>query len=1090
MRARRTPAHRLLEANPGTNRGSALLAAVIVAAGWAAPATAQSIWLDPREGLWQDPLRWSDGVPGTGFVAVFGGGPSPNPFGVVSIAPITIGRLEVVSQSPILRLDTDATEDLVVANEVVVAGPDDPVLTIDGHTIRVNGAQTVGTAAGPGSVVVTGRPDAPGRWIASGSLRVGDGGEGTMIVEDGAVLVLGAGATVGRNGGTGMLRIDGGSLQPALPGPPPVLSVGVGPSGHGSLVVESGVVTGPIDLGVGSFAGVPSAALHVSTSASLGPLRIGVGGGTGGTTFVDAVLDGEGSVLAAPSITVALGSFTDASLLVGSGVSVSTSSFQIAPNGVASVRIEGDVVAQNTVVRSGTHPQGGAAVEISGTGASLASFTFELGPGAPTTVLVEHGGLLSASTVRSVGPVGGSLVVGLGGTAIATSLDLESGSLELRPGSTLAAGGLSTAPTATLRWVLDRRSTGAAAPGTVAGASIGGPIEIELASGFSPAPGDVFPLLAATSDAIVNDAPRITTPSIDGIPMLLETAGGALRARVVGAIDELVAPARIVVDDRLPFDVALQAIVDGVPYDVSRQATWHFDVPGVLVEVAPGRFVATSGGATTGTATFGPASATVRFLVEAPPAPQFQLVSGSIDGAFGDATSVVSGVSGIVSLRPGSISPDGRSIVFSSRAANLVPGDAPDSPDVFRKDLIVGSVERITVGPSGASSGLAGTTTPDGRWISFSSTAIFSNDVPWSNGTFKHVYLVDRTTDSIECVSLSERGASGAQEGSFDPFLSDDGRFVGFTSNRQLTADDNEALYDAYLRDRLSGTLRCISKNPDGSPITNPVLLLSLSADGKHAVFLNKVLGSTVPWLYDWDTDTSTMVLPGLVQPLPSVTVTSARLSKDARHLALLSSGSGVLVEGPQSTLQQAYRRDLLLGTTEPVSFRAGDPSKGDSGAWADAPVESLAIDASGRFAAFTTAATNLAPGGVPGRARLFRKDMLTGRIDVVGVVDAAGGTIDLDAAVEPSIAISADGSRLAFATKATNLVPGAPPGIVQIYTTTLPVPPAGDLDGDFVVDARDVALLLGDWGGARYDLDGDGVVAAGDLAVVVAGWT
>jgi hypothetical protein len=49
-----------------------------------------------------------------------------------------------------------------------------------------------------------------------------------------------------------------------------------------------------------------------------------------------------------------------------------------------------------------------------------------------------------------------------------------------------------------------------------------------------------------------------------------------------------------------------------------------------------------------------------------------------------------------------------------------------------------------------------------------------------------------------------------------------------------------------------------------------------------------------------------------------------------------------------------------------------------------------------------------------------------------------------------------------------------------------------GDLDGDGVVGASDLAALIAAWGacgGCAEDLDGDGVVGASDLAALIAAW-
>ncbi|MFO0828965.1 MAG: esterase-like activity of phytase family protein [Phycisphaerales bacterium] len=53
------------------------------------------------------------------------------------------------------------------------------------------------------------------------------------------------------------------------------------------------------------------------------------------------------------------------------------------------------------------------------------------------------------------------------------------------------------------------------------------------------------------------------------------------------------------------------------------------------------------------------------------------------------------------------------------------------------------------------------------------------------------------------------------------------------------------------------------------------------------------------------------------------------------------------------------------------------------------------------------------------------------------------------------------------------------------------PSPVTGDLDGDEVVGAIDLGILLGAWGGAGPgDLDGDGVVSAADLGILLGAWT
>ena len=53
------------------------------------------------------------------------------------------------------------------------------------------------------------------------------------------------------------------------------------------------------------------------------------------------------------------------------------------------------------------------------------------------------------------------------------------------------------------------------------------------------------------------------------------------------------------------------------------------------------------------------------------------------------------------------------------------------------------------------------------------------------------------------------------------------------------------------------------------------------------------------------------------------------------------------------------------------------------------------------------------------------------------------------------------------------------------------PAPVFGDVDGDGVVDAIDLGIVLANWGGTGPgDLSGDGIVDGADLAIVLASWT
>lgn len=100
----------------------------------------------------------------------------------------------------------------------------------------------------------------------------------------------------------------------------------------------------------------------------------------------------------------------------------------------------------------------------------------------------------------------------------------------------------------------------------------------------------------------------------------------------------------------------------------------------------------------------------------------------------------------------------------------------------------------------------------------------------------------------------------------------------------------------------------------------------------------------------------------------------------------------------------------------------AGDGTQGDGDSWAPA------ISADGRFVAFASSATNLVDADTNGAPDIFVHDRQTGEIALVSVAgDGTQGNLD---SLEP--AISADGSVVAFYSWADNLVPADVNGTVR----------------------------------------------------------
>jgi len=152
----------------------------------------------------------------------------------------------------------------------------------------------------------------------------------------------------------------------------------------------------------------------------------------------------------------------------------------------------------------------------------------------------------------------------------------------------------------------------------------------------------------------------------------------------------------------------------------------------------------------------------------------------------------------------------------------------------------------------------------------------------------------------------------------------------------------------------------------------------------------------------------------GILQPPADANGDSflGSVSGNGRLVAFLSEATNLLQEDTRFDRTHAYVRDVAAGTNALVSANA-------AGAEANADTCDVAISASGRFVAFSTAATNLLPEASNGLVHVYVLDLFTGLIQLVSH-DADGDAGNGDS---KRIAISPDGRFVAFTSRATNLV-------------------------------------------------------------------
>ncbi len=330
------------------------------------------------------------------------------------------------------------------------------------------------------------------------------------------------------------------------------------------------------------------------------------------------------------------------------------------------------------------------------------------------------------------------------------------------------------------------------------------------------------------------------------------------------------------------------------------------------------------------------------------------------------------GASGMIGAYFGgyAISADGRFVVFESRATNLVPGDTNGVPDVFVHDRLTGTTERVSVDSAGTEgNGSSGypSLSADGRFVAFESRA--TNLVGGDTNGVADVFVRDRVTGTTERVSVDSAGTEGNGASGVSA-ISADGRFVAFLSSAaNLVPGDTNGVGDVFVHDRQTGRTERVSVDSGGIEANAFSSQPTISANGRFVAFTteatNLVPGDTNGWrdvfVHDRQTRSTERVSVDSAGNEGDYHSQSASLSADGRFVAFDSWATNLV---PGNRNGRGWRdvlvHDRLTGTTERVNLdSAGNQGTGDSAY--------PALSADGRFVAFVSTAANLVPGDTNG---------------------------------------------------------------------------------------------------------------------------
>lgn len=374
----------------------------------------------------------------------------------------------------------------------------------------------------------------------------------------------------------------------------------------------------------------------------------------------------------------------------------------------------------------------------------------------------------------------------------------------------------------------------------------------------------------------------------------------------------------------------------------------------------------------------------------------------------------------------------GRFLAFSSHATNLIANDGNEAEDVFLRDRLAESTERVSIARSGEEGdGASGdpSLSDGGRYVAFTSEA--TNLVPGDSNGVSDVYVKDRATGKVRRVNLTPSGAQSAG-GAGGAQISGDGRYVAFLSSAtDLTADPSDGFTTAaFLRDLRSGTTRLVSRRPDGSAAEAHDV--SVSRDGQRVAFASyeTIAGASgggnnaAAYVFFASTGRTKAALV----PPPGGTgveaswddgVFAPQISADGRYLTLITDAWGY-VRGDDGESDDVYIIDLETGATSVATqdFHIEDFD------WAN----QLSISGDGNVVAFGLRDSS------SGVWRHYAHDRRTGFTRHVPADSPTDGGF--------GIALDGTGQLIAVTSSSSDLVAGDTNGVADLFTWRVPSPP------------------------------------------------
>ena len=314
----------------------------------------------------------------------------------------------------------------------------------------------------------------------------------------------------------------------------------------------------------------------------------------------------------------------------------------------------------------------------------------------------------------------------------------------------------------------------------------------------------------------------------------------------------------------------------------------------------------------------------------------------------------------------------------------LLPADSNIRDDVYERDLQTGTTTLLTPDENAGTSQASGeaSISSDGTYVVFRSLS--NRLVAGDTNAFSDIFQWDRTTGDV--IRLTPNSVNGH---CLNPMVSADGNRVVFAttaSNLPGSGTDDNGQSDIYLWTRTSpsaGTFSRISLNASGAQLLGgPSVEPTISFDGAstyYATYLSKATNAqghtptnTRQDVYRVNLATSSTVLVSIADDdttLANGNSWPGSISADGNRILFTSDATNLVAGDGSHAFRDVFVRDIGAMTTTLISRANAAPSNGHA-----EYVASISSD--GRWAAFSSAASNLVAGDTNGKLDVFRRDL------------------------------------------------------------------------------------------------------------------